>query len=112
MHNHALVVLITFLLFSFPQQLWAGSKVAVGVNVPAAQQVSIDRIDHAAWDALLRKYCDDRGYVNYQAWHRSPADLQLLEQYPGALVAKPPLGNRPRRRVSLPFGSMPTMRLR
>ena len=81
MHNHALVTLFLLLLLAPSQQLWAGTKVAVGVKVPAAQQVSIDRIDHAAWDALLRKYCDDRGYVNYQAWHRSPADLHLLDQY-------------------------------
>jgi hypothetical protein len=81
MHNNAFAVLFAFQLFAFPQQLWAGSKVTVGAKVPAAQQVSIDRIDHAAWDALLRKYCDERGYVNYQAWHRSPTDLQQLDQY-------------------------------
>ena len=72
---------ILLLLAIVSQQLQAGSKVTVGANIPAAQQVSIDRIDHAGWDALLRKYCDARGFVNYQAWHPSPADRQQLDQY-------------------------------
>lgn len=49
--------------------------------VPASQQVSIDAIDHATWDALLRKYCDSQGYVNYQAWKQSGADQQSLDRY-------------------------------
>ena len=72
---------LTLLLTISPQHLLAASKVTVGTNVAAAQQVSIDRINHAAWDTLLRKYCDARGFVNYQAWHRSPADRQQLDQY-------------------------------
>ncbi len=75
------LALFMLLLAMAPVRLWAGSKVTVGANVPAAQQVSIDRINHAGWDTLLRKYCDPRGFVNYQAWHRSPADLQQLDQY-------------------------------
>ncbi len=73
--------LFTLLLAMAPLRLWAGSKVTVGAKVPAAQQVSIDRINHTTWDALLRKYCDQRGYVNYRAWHASPADLQQLDRY-------------------------------
>jgi len=64
-----------------PIKLWAGSKITVGEKVPAARQVSIDRIDHSVWDALLRKYCDSRGYVDYQAWHDSQVDTQQLDAY-------------------------------
>ncbi|NOZ39097.1 MAG: DUF547 domain-containing protein [Planctomycetes bacterium] len=81
MRKTLILGLFTLLLATVPLRLWAGSKVTVGANVPAAQQVSIDRINHAAWDALLRKHCDQRGYVNYQAWHTSPADMQQLDQY-------------------------------
>lgn len=81
MQKNTLLGLFVLLLAMAPLRLWAGSKVTVGANVPAAQQVSIDRINHAAWDALLRKYCDQRGFVNYQAWHRSPTDLQQLDRY-------------------------------
>ncbi len=62
-------------------QLWAGSKVIVGEQVPADRQVSIDHIDHGAWDELLRKYCDDQGYVAYQAWLAAPGDVQRLDAY-------------------------------
>jgi len=72
---------ITLLVALTPIKLFAGSKVSVGSNVPTAQQIPIDHISHAAWDALLRKYCDPQGYVNYQGWHDSPADLQELDQY-------------------------------
>ncbi len=82
---HKNVAFGILLLTIVTQQLQAGSKVTVGANIPAAQQVSIDRIDHAAWDALLRKYCDDHGFVNYQAWHRSQADRQQLDHYLGHL---------------------------
>ena len=34
----------------------AGRKTTVGQGVPAERRVSLDRIDHGAWDALLRKY--------------------------------------------------------
>ncbi len=81
MQKIPLLGLIMLLLATTPLRLWAGTKVTVGAKVPAAQQVPIDQINHAAWDTLLRKYCDERGYVNYRAWHNSPADLQQLGQY-------------------------------
>jgi len=72
---------IACLLTIIPAKLWAGQKVTVGAKVPAARQVSIDRINHTLWDTLLRKYCNAAGYVNYQAWHASATDLQALDQY-------------------------------
>ncbi len=59
----------------------ARSKVHVGREVPASQQVSIDRIDHRLWDWLLSRYVDDRGRVNYRAWKASREDTQLLRRY-------------------------------
>ncbi len=58
-----------------------GSKVHVGREVSASQQVSIDRIDHRLWDWLLNRYVDDRGGVNYRAWKASREDSQLLQRY-------------------------------
>jgi len=60
---------------------WAGGAGTVGTSVSVGQQVSLDQIDHAAWDALLRKYCDSRGFVNYQAWFKSKPDQQSLDNY-------------------------------
>jgi len=70
---------------------WAGGAATVGISVPAAQQVSLDQIDHAAWDLLLGKYCDSRGYVNYQAWHQSKQDRQSLDHYLSHLSRGNPL---------------------
>ena len=55
--------------------------VVVGVNVPSARQVPLSRIEHDVWDKLLRTYVDPNGMVNYQAWKRSAANTQALEQY-------------------------------
>ena len=59
----------------------AGEKVTVGRRAPANQQVVMDRIDHAIWDALLRRYVDDRGMVDYTAWKANAADVEALDNY-------------------------------
>jgi len=38
-------------------------------------------IDHAPYDALLRKYVDARGRVDYTAWHASKPDRDTLKAY-------------------------------
>lgn len=58
-----------------------GTKVAVGVNVSAGQQVSMDRIDHQPWDTLLKRYVDLSGNVNYAGWKQSASDQQALDAY-------------------------------
>ncbi len=71
----------SMLVAILPGRALAGPKITVGATVPTARQVSIDRIDHRLWDSLLRKYCDDRGFVDYGAWKASPDDVQQLDQY-------------------------------
>ncbi len=58
---------------------YAGSEVFVGRRVAAT--TSLDRIDHSAWDTLLKKYVDADGMVDYRAWHASSADTRTLDQY-------------------------------
>ena len=53
----------------------------VGQVWPAAQQVSIDQIDHSSFDQLLQKYVDENGQVAYKTWHASAADRQALTNY-------------------------------
>ena len=48
---------------------------------PAAQQVSMDKIDHSSYDKLLQKYVDKNGMVAYKAWHASATDRQTLTNY-------------------------------
>ena len=53
----------------------------LGPQVPAAQQVSMDKIDHTAWNGLLAKYVNDKGRVNYAGLKASQADSQTLDAY-------------------------------
>lgn len=60
---------------------FAGPTITVGRNVPAAERVSVGEIDHGAWDTLLKKYVDERGYVDYAKWKSSAADQKSLDDY-------------------------------
>ncbi len=62
-------------------QAVAGPKITVGKHVPPNAQVSIDRIDHRQWDALLRRYVDAKGDVAYAQWKQSAQDQQVLASY-------------------------------
>jgi hypothetical protein len=61
----------------------AGSPIYVGQRT--AGRVSFDAVDHSPWDALLRKYVDNDGYVNYVAWHASGTDRKALNTYLSSL---------------------------
>ncbi len=63
----------------------AGNKVTVGRSVASDRRVSIDQIDHASWDALLKKYVDTAGGVNYKAWKKSASDMAALDRHLGSL---------------------------
>jgi hypothetical protein len=54
---------------------------AVTVSVPAG-------IDSAPWDALLKKYVNDRGLVAYQAWKADAADLRKLDDFIAAYAKR------------------------
>lgn len=68
----------------------AGSDVVIGRSVPADQRISLEQVNHGAWDVLLRKYCDANGLVDYQTWHDSREDRQRLEAYLAHLSAADP----------------------
>lgn len=38
-------------------------------------------IDPSPWDALLKKYVDERGSVAYEKWRNDPADMNRLEAF-------------------------------
>jgi hypothetical protein len=68
--------------------LWsqeAHAKTPLGKNWSSSQLVSMDRIDHDSFDALLKKYVDADGYVDYKAWKSSSADRRALQSYLGKL---------------------------
>ena len=57
----------------------------VGKRWPEAERVPIDRIDHAPLTALLAKYVDDDGYVNYRGWKADAGDRRALLDYLASL---------------------------
>lgn len=77
----------------------AGTKRYVGRTVPADQRVSIDQVDHAIWDALLKQYVDAQGRVDYRSWKESQA---ALDQYLG-ILSRADLRVRADRRSQLAF---------
>ena len=73
-----LAILIAVVL-TFQSGAKAGPAVFVGTRSPAAR-VSMDQIDHSAWDAILRRYVNDDGMVNYRSL-RASADVRALDAY-------------------------------
>ncbi|MBT4866519.1 MAG: DUF547 domain-containing protein [Planctomycetaceae bacterium] len=59
----------------------AQAKTPLGRKWSPSQQVSMDQIDHSAFDSLLHKYVDADGYVNYRAWKASAADRKALNNF-------------------------------
>ncbi len=59
----------------------AGAREPLGKKWAGNSYVSMDQIDHQRYDALLRKYVDGDGYVNYRAWHASSEDRAALREY-------------------------------
>ena len=74
------ITLFALLAFALGSRL-AAADVIVGANVAAAEQISLDQIDHTVWDGLLKKYVDAKGLVNYKAWKANSVDAQALDQY-------------------------------
>ena len=78
---------ISWMLFLFvvlslvTVQQTQGQQVIIGQRVPADQRMRMDQIDHSSWDALLQKHVNQQGQVNYAAWHASPDDQRVLDQY-------------------------------
>jgi hypothetical protein len=63
----------------------AGSPVYVGNR--QSESLSMNDIDHAGWDRLLKKYVDGDGRVDYRSWKANREDIQRLDQYLGHLSA-------------------------
>ncbi len=59
----------------------AGQTVVLGKSIAAEQQVSMESIDHSAWNHLLKKYVDQEGQVNYKTWKASKTDVASLDSY-------------------------------
>lgn len=64
-----------------PSPALAGREVTVGRPCASAERVSIDQVDHSAFDILLQQYVDARGMVAYDRWKSTPTSFQSLNAY-------------------------------
>jgi len=76
-------LLLAVSVFTWFTSATAGQPVYVGQR--AAGHVSFAEVDHSPWSSLLAKYVDDDGYVDYQSWHSSAADVKALVTYMNSL---------------------------
>ncbi len=63
-----------FLLGALIDAAAAGKSKMKKVAIP-------EGIRHEQWEALLRKYVNERGLVDYQAWKNNEADRRALDDY-------------------------------
>lgn len=97
----ALTAGLAALVMTIPAER-AEAKPSLGQHWPPSQRVSIDRIDHAPFDVLLKRYVDPDGYVNYTAWKNSGSDRQALHHYLAEL-GRADRGKRAARAARLAF---------
>jgi hypothetical protein len=66
--------------------LWLGAAFPLGATSDLEVSAGLDA---RPWGALLTKYVDDHGLVDYRAWKASAADLATLDAYLAALGGPP-----------------------
>lgn len=59
----------------------SAADVLVGKQVAPGQRVSLDAIDHSAWDALLGRFVTKEGRVDYQGWKADGGAVAELDAY-------------------------------
>ncbi len=89
------------MLFATGRTATAGDKVTVGRRVRASDRVAMQSISHDVWNALLQKYVDARGWVDYRGWKRNSGDLRRLDAYLATLSTADP--SRSTREATLAF---------
>lgn len=67
----------------------SGTKVDYGYR-----QMNVDRYSHESFGALLRKYVDANGKVDYAAWKANAEDLKTLNEYLNLIANASPLSRK------------------
>jgi hypothetical protein len=63
--------------------------VAISLQAQTAENVEVDAgINHDSFHRLLKKYVNEQGLVNYDAWKQNAADLSALDEYLHQFAAK------------------------
>lgn len=83
----AVVVIIALLVAAV---LWLNRPRTRTVDVPVAAGFHEDGFSHEQFEAVLKRYVDSSGNVDYEALHASPDALATLESYLAAVSAWSP----------------------
>lgn len=76
-----IAVIAIIAIVALPDRSATAEDKFVGKSWTAAQRVSMDEIDHAVFDRLLKKYVDQDGMVDYKAWQGNSTDRKDLQTY-------------------------------
>lgn len=68
----------------------AGTPVYIGSRVPTGSRISMDDVDHAPWNGILKQYVDADGFVDYKALKNSSRGLHSLNNYLAKLSSANP----------------------
>ena len=74
-------LLILLMVFSFVSGNNALADKYVGDKSSSSPAIGFDQVDHAPWNALLQKFVNNRGMVNYKGWQSSKSDSSALDAY-------------------------------
>jgi hypothetical protein len=83
-----IIIALTALLIGGFLYLNRPQLVTFAGSVPA--QFPADGFSHTVFESLLQRYVDAAGNVDYQAWHGSSRDVELLGDYLAAVAATSP----------------------
>jgi hypothetical protein len=82
-----LIIGIVILVAGF---FWANRPQYVRINAAIAVDFPETGFSHAAFEALLKKYVDAAGYVDYAAWHDDAMSIAALDSYLAAIATYSP----------------------
>ncbi len=77
----AVAMIIVVAAIVLPNHSATAEDKFVGKDWPEAMRISMDQIDHAPYDQLLKKYVDKNGLVNYKSWQANVVDRTALQNY-------------------------------
>jgi hypothetical protein len=80
-------LLLAVLIASALTVHWLRPRVVIEGPAAGSERVSLERVDHGLWDALLERYVDENGLVAYARWKKTPADADALDGYLARLGA-------------------------
>ncbi len=88
--TQAVLAIAAVLLLAVAGLYLVNRPVTIRIDAPAPADLPADGFPHADFEALLARYVDGEGRVDYGRWHATPADRQRLASYLAAAALVSP----------------------